>query len=451
VTGDLTSGPIRKNLLRMAIPMSVGLFFNTMFNVVDTYYAGHLGTAALAGLSASFSVFFILTALVAGISTGLSALLANALGRQDQPAADRLTSNGLFLTLAVSAVLSIVGFAFSPLLLGLLGAEGEALNAGVRYVRGVYAGTIFFGLNACLNALLSSHGLTKPYRNFLVAGFFLNLILDPLFIFGWFGLPRLGTMGIAVATVICQLLGNLYLGYKVHRILGLDFSVLARKTFRWAEQRAILAQGLPSALNMLTIALGVFVINYFIYRFGNDASTAAYGAAMRIEQLALLPALGLNAATLTLVGQNYGAGHLARVRETYRTSLSIGILIMTVGMVVIYPLAPTLIGLFNQDPQVVFEGVRYLRIEFLAFNAYIVLNICLSVLQGLKKPHYAIWVGVYRQIIMPLILFNLLGAVLGLGLVGIWWGIVFTTWTGAFGMLLFARRELARLESPTSA
>jgi Na+-driven multidrug efflux pump len=118
---------------------------------------------------------------------------------------------------------------------------------------------------------------------------------------------------------------------------------------------------------------------------------------------------------------------------------------MTVGMILIYPFAPFLIGLFNDDPRVVAEGTRYLRIEFLALNAYILINVSLSFLQGLKKPRYAVWIGVYRQAAMPLLLFNFLGITLGLGLARVWWGIVITTWTGALGMLLLTRFEYRKI------
>lgn len=442
---SLTRGPVRKHLLRMAVPMSIGMFFNTMLNVTDTFFAGKLGTESLAGMSASFSVFFLLTAFVSGIGTGVSALIANAIGRQEPSRVDQYTVNGLLLTLAVSLSLSIAGFLLSPFLLGVLGAEGEALIAGTRYVRCIYAGAVFFGINSTLNAFLSARGWTKPYRNFLIVGFVLNALLDPLLIFGWLGLPRLGTLGVAIATVAVQLVGNLYLGYKVRCLLDLRLTRSSWRLVHLPRQMEILAQGIPSALNSLTVAVGVFVINLFIYRFGDDASTAGYGAAMRLEQMALMPALGLNAATLALTGQNFGAGRLDRVRETFFAALGIGLGIMSVGMVVIYPFAPFLIGLFNDDPLVVAEGTRYLRIEFLAFNAYIFLNVCLSVLQGLKKPRYAVWVGVYRQLAMPLLLFNVLGSAMGLGLTGVWWGIVATTWTGAAGMLLLTRFEYRRL------
>jgi len=223
--------------------------------------------------------------------------------------------------------------------------------------------------------------------------------------------------------------------------------IFTKKFFQLKTQFDILAQGIPASLNMLTIALGVFVINFFIYKHGDDAAIAGYGVAMRIEQLALLPAIGLNTAALTIAGQNYGAKNYERIKETYKEGLKVGILIMTVGMVLIFPLASFLIGIFNKDPKVVFEGARYLRIEFIAFNAYIILNIGLSILHAIKKPHYAIWIGIYRQLIMPFILFNLFGSILGWGLIGIWWGIVTTTWTGAIACLLFVKYELSKLSS----
>lgn len=444
---DYTKGDLKKQLITMSVPVSVGLFFNTMFNVVDTFYAGKLSTEALAGMSLSFSVFFMLIAIVSGVSTGLSALLSIASGKRNQEEVRVLTSNGMFLTVAISIIISVLGFFISPMLLHILGARGETLNQGTYYVKAIYAGAIFFGLNSALNALLSSRGVTKPYRNFLIIGFFLNLILDPLFIFGPFGLPQLGTLGVALATIIVQIIGTVYLFFKCKKVLNISMDIFTKKYFQFKAQFDILAQGIPASLNMLTIALGVFVINFFIYKHGDDAAIAGYGVAMRIEQLALLPALGLNTAALTIAGQNYGANNFDRVKATYKEGIKIGVIIMTIGMIIIFPLASFLIGIFNKDSAVVFEGTRYLRIEFIAFNAYIILNIGLSILQAIKKPHYAIWIGVYRQLIMPFILFNLFGSILGWGLVGIWWGIVTTTWTGALACLLFVKYELSKLSS----
>ena len=443
---DYTQGNLKKQLITMAIPVSVGFFFNTMFNVVDTFYAGKLSTEALAGMSLSFPVFFLLIAIVSGISTGFSVLLSIASGKKDEREVKILTANGMFLIVLISFVISIAGFLISPILLQALGAQGETLNQGTIYVQAIYVGAIFFGINFGINALLSSRGVTKPYRNFLVIGFFMNLVLNPLFIFGPFGLPRLGTFGVALATIIIQIVGNFYLHVQCKKILNLSLRSFSLKLFSFKSQFAIISQGFPASLNMLTIAIGIFVINYFIYQFGDDSAIAGYGVALRIEQLALLPALGLNTAALTIAAQNFGAQNYNRIRETYKEGIKIGVLIMTLGMIIIFPLASFLVGIFNDDPRVVFEGTRYLRIEFLAFNAYIILNIGLSILQAIKKPHYALWIGLYRQIIMPFLLFNLFGIILGWGLVGIWWSIVLTTTTGALACLFIVKFELGKLK-----
>lgn len=444
---DYTKGNLKKQLLTMAIPVSVGFFFNTMFNVVDTFYAGKLSTEALAGMSLSFAVFFMLIAIIAGVSSGLSVLLSIASGRKDDAEIKILTANGMFLILLISIVISVIGFYISPLLLYTLGARGDTLIQGSNYVQAIYVGAIFFGLNYTFNALLSSRGVTKPYRNFLIIGFFMNLVLNPLLIFGYFGIPRLGTFGVALATIIVQIVGSIYLFYECKKILSVSIKSFSIKNYHFKTQIDILSQGLPASLNMLTISLGIFIINYFIYQFGDDFAIAGYGVAMRIEQLALLPALGLNTAALTIAGQNFGAHNYDRIKETYKEAIKIGVMIMTTGMIIIFPLASFLIGIFNDDPRVIFEGSRYLRIEFLAFNAYIILNIGLSILQAIRKPHYAIWIGLYRQLIMPLLLFNLFGTIFGWGLVGIWWAIIVTTSTGALACLYFVKIELRKLKS----
>lgn len=374
-------------------------------------------------------------------------LLSIASGQKNEKRIKVLTANGMFLIVMLGLVISAVGFFVSPMLLRVLGARDETLREGASYVRAIYAGALFFGLNSGLNALLASRGVTKPYRNFLVFGFLMNLVLDPLFIFGPFGLPKLGTFGVALATVIVQITGNFYLLYKCKQILGISMADFSSKYYQFKAQAAILSQGLPASLNMLTIAIGVFVINYFIYQFGDDSAIAGYGVAIRIEQLVLLPALGLNTAALTIAGQNYGAKQFLRVKETYKEGLKVGLMIMTVGMLIVFPLASFLIGIFNRDPNVVYEGARYLRIEFLAFNAYIILNIGLSILQAIKKPHYAIWIGGLRQVVMPFLLFNLFGRILSLGLVGVWWGIVTTTWTGAIICLFVVKYEFSKLQN----
>jgi len=274
----------------------------------------------------------------------------------------------------------------------------------------------------------------------------MNVILDPLFILGWFGLPKMGTAGVALATVIVQAFGTFYLAYRLTKsehFIAHEFKACKVSLQTWGE---ILKQGVPASLNMMTIALGVFVINYFVIKFAGDVTIAAYGAAVRIEQLALLPALGLNTATLTMTGQNYGAKQYDRILRIYKKCMLYGVVIMTTAMVVIYPTAGFLVRIFNQDPAVIKAGTDYLRIEYLCFNTYILMNVSISLLQGLKRPGIAVYVGVYRQILMPVIVFYLLGTVMNMGVLGVWWGVVLINWTAAVFTVMYTLKKLREVK-----
>lgn len=447
MTTNLTEGSILTHIKRISIPASVGMLFNTLFNVVDTFYSGKISTEALAGLTVSFPIFFIIIALSYGLGSGTTALSAIALGKDDHEEFHRLFFNALLLGTVLMVFIMIFAPFISNFLFTISGATGETLAAGNSYMNTLFFGSGFFIFNAILNGALSSQGDTKSYRNFLIIGFFLNLILDPMFIYGWAFFPKLGVVGIALATVMVQAIGSLYLLYKVSKNPIIKKELFFKQKLSFATVNALLKQGIPTSLNMATIALGVFIINYFILNFSDEVNLAAFGAAVRVEQMALLPALGLNTAALTISGQNFGAGKIDRIHEVKNKTLMIGVGIMAIAAIIIYPLAPALIGLFNDDPDVIEAGAIYLRIEVFAFPTYVILGILLAVMQSIKKPTFAVYVGLYRQILMPIPLFYVLGVTLGLGVKGIWWGIVFVTWTSVIATYFYARKQLKQISS----
>ena len=435
---NLTTQPIPGLIRQIAVPATVGYFFHTMYNVVDTYFGGLISTQVLAALSLSLPVFFIIIAMATGLSTGTTALLANALGSGDREGAKILALQGLSFGVLISIFLTVFGITASPILFSLLGASGEYLVTALTYMNTIFLGTVFFMMVNMLNAVLNAMGDTKPYRNFLILGFVLNVIMDPWFIYGGLGIPPLKIVGIALATVLIQVLGCIYLGVKVYRT-GL-ISVRAIKDFlpKARPFREIATQGLPASVNMLTVGIGIFVITYFISQFGKEA-VAAYGAAMRVEQIVLVPMIGLNIATLTIVAQNNGAGLFHRIRETLNRALQYGGILMILGTLIVLAAAPYLMAIFSGDIRVVDIGSVYLRIDALVFYAYVILFAHVAALQGIKRPMYALWIGLSRQIIAPFILFYLLTRVFNFGLTGIWWGIFAITWGAAIFTLFYAR------------
>lgn len=439
---ELLHQPIPGLIRKLAVPTSVGYFFNTMFNVVDTFYGGRVSTEALAALSLSFPIFFLIIAIGAGISTGATALIGHELGAGNAEEARHLAGQTISFGILHGFLVAAVGFSAAPLLFQLLGAKGPVLQFALQYMDTIFTGSIFFLINYVLNSILNATGDSRSFRNFLVVGFFLNMIFDPWFLYGGLGVPALGLSGIAWATVLVQGVGNIYLAMRVRQSGMLE-------GFRWCElvprrhaYSQLARQGFPSSLNMMTVASGIFLITWFVGRFGSEA-VAAYGIGARIEQIALLPVMGMNVATLALVAQNSGARQLERVVQTIKTALRVGVAFMGAGTVVVYLAARPLMGLFSNDPKVVEIGVGYLRIEAFVFVAYVILYTCVAVLQGLKRPGFALMVGLMRQIVFPLPVFYLLAVFLGFGLAGIWWGILLVTWGAACVTVLYVLRLAA--------
>ena len=445
MTSDLTSAPIPLLVRRLAIPAGTGFFFNTMFNVVDTWYGGRLSTTALAAMSLSFPVFFLILAIGSGVSTGATALIGNALGRKDHEEARLYLSQSLSFALFHALLLTAAGLVLAPKIFILMGARGEYLSHALSYMNVIFAGSTFFLLNFVMNAILNSHGNTLAYRNFLIGGFFLNLALDPWFMYGGWGVPKLGLAGIALATVFVQCLGVFYLFSQLPKTGSMPSFSCADLRPRWRYFRELFRQGFPSSMNMMTISLGIFIITWFVGRFGEQA-VAAYGIGTRIEQIALLPVMGLNISTLALTAQNFGAERIDRIRETVRVSLRYGVLIAAVGTAAALLYSRELMGLFTADRSVIDTGVGFLTVEALVLPAYVLLYISVSAMQGIKMPMFGLMIGLYRQIAGPAFVFHLFTAVMGLGLIGIWWGIFGITWSAALVVVVYVSRTLAKLE-----
>ena len=448
MTSDLTSAPIPQLIRRLAIPAGTGFFFNTMFNVVDTWYGGQLSTTALAAMSLSFPVFFLILAFGSGVSTGATALIGNALGRKNHDEARLYLTQSLSFTLLHALFLTAAGLILAPQIFMLMGATGEYLAHALSYMNVIFAGSTFFLLNYVMNAILNSHGNTLAYRNFLIGGFFLNLTLDPWFMYGGAGLPALGLAGIALATVFIQCLGVFYLFSQLSKTGSMPSFHLVDLRPRWSYFRELFRQGFPATMNMMTVSLGIFIITWFVGRFGEQA-VAAYGIGTRIEQIALLPVMGLNVSTLALTAQNFGAERIDRIRETLRVSLRYGVMLALSGTLGALLFSRQLMGFFTADRAVIDTGVSFLAVEAYVLPAYVFLYVSISAMQGIKMPLFGLIIGLYRQIAGPACIFYLFTTVMGMGLIGVWWGIFGITWSAALVVMVYVTRALAALERET--
>ena len=273
------------------------------------------------------------------------------------------------------------------------------------------------------NAVLLANGDSKTFGKVLVAGFLLNLILDPWFLYGGFGLPAMGVPGIAWATVLIQAIGGGYLFLVVVRRGYVDIGAIFRRLPIPKIYGEILKQGIPTSFNMMSIALGFFVTTYYL-KFYGEVSVAAFGVGTRIEQIALLPAIGLGSAIVSIVGQNNGAGKIDRVAECMKLCIKYGLLLILAASVLMFAFATPLVGIFTDDKEVIKVGANYTRIMAFIQWAYVMGFINIGFLQAIKRPMYGFAEAVIRKILLPLGVFYLAVKVFDVGLNGFWFSMV---------------------------
>lgn len=438
----LTECPIPQALNKLFIPASVGFFFSVLFNIVDTYFGGQISSQTLAALSLCFPLFFIIIALVYGFSSGCSALIATLVGKKQKENAKQFycqcLSFGFFLTIFTT----FIGIAFSEVLLKIMGAKGSYLQEALDYILILFYGCFAIVSVGIINSGLSALGQNKPNRNFLIASFFANIILDYWFVFGGLGIPPLGVKGIAWATVLSHLGGVFYLFFQTKKTFLLNTICLEYFIPKKECYKQIFTQGIPSTFNMMSIGIYFFIINSFLSDFGQEA-IAAYGIGLRIEQLILVPGIGLSIAVSTLVAQNHGANIASRVKQTVRIGLIYSGSIMLFGFFFLIFAGRIIMGLFTQNSKIINIGVEYLNIEAWTLLSYTLIHIASAALQGLKKPNISAMINLVGRF-LPLPVLYILFNVFHLQTTAIWYTILFNSWLMGLLFVFFLQKTIKK-------
>ena len=445
---NLLNENISSLLKQLAIPASTGMLFNTLYNVVDTFYAGFISTQAVSALTISFMVFFLIIGLGYGFSSAITAILGNSFGKRKNKLASIYAHKGLLFIPILGVFLTILGYIFAPSMFVLLGAKDEYLQDAITYINPILFGTIFFMFNFSLNSILVALGDTKTYRNTLIFGFFANLVLNPLFMFGFLFIPAMGLSGISFATVLIQIINMIYMFYKVLQTKVIHFEKLSYFLPDFRVYKLFLTQGIPSSLNMLIMSIGSVILTYFVAQYGVMA-VAGYGIAFRVEQLMLLPILGLSTAVLTIVSNNFGAKKYDRVIETLRVSIKYGFILSTVGIIVLTIFGKFLISLFDSTAIVIDFGIKYLLVEIWIFYAYVVLFICVSTLQAIKQPKMILYIALYRQIIAKLLIAYVIVKLFELDFIYLWVGILVMIYSAAIFAYFYTNNLLKTICNKT--
>ena len=391
---DLTKGSIWDLLRKVTIPASTGSLFQTFYNLVDTYFAGRISPEALAAIAKSWPIYFIAIAVAVGIGAGTTALISNSIGAKEDRKASMYVAQSIIFAIAISIFVTLFGLNFSDELLRIMGSTEQSITLTREYLDIIFFGAIIVLAQLSLNGTLNAQGDTKSYRNVLIFTFFLNIFLNPLFIFGYGFIPAFGIAGLAIATLVSQFVGLIYLINKVYCCKLKKYLYVECFKPKLDYFITLIKQSVPIMM------FGVFNIFYFVGQFG-ELATAGYGTAVRIEQVLLLPVIGLNTAVLSIAGQNFGAKMFFRVKEVYGKALIFGSGFMVLAGIFIYITSELIISFFTNDPQVIQRGALYLQVAALIGPVYPVFFITSALFQALKRPTYSLYMTILRLTLIP--------------------------------------------------
>ena len=275
---NLIKDPISVLLKKIALPASIATLFQTLFNIVDTFYAGKVSSDALSALAKSFPIYFILIAASVGVTVGGTSLIANSIGEKNKENVLKYFGQTIIYGFILSILVTFIGLIFASDIFSLMGSSTKVINLGLKYTNVIFSGSVIFITVVALNSLLHAEGDTKTFRNVLILSFFLNIVLNPLFIFGFGPIPAMGMTGIGIATIICQIIALLLLLKKILKSKRIKLITLKYFLPNILFLKKIFFQSAPITAALFMISVGNFIILVYISKFGEPA-VAGYGAA----------------------------------------------------------------------------------------------------------------------------------------------------------------------------
>lgn len=397
--GRLTTGPIPRHVRALTIPMVGGIMAVISKSIVDTYFVAQLGTDALSAMAFMFPVMMIVANLAIGLGAGTSSVVARCIGEGDSSQVRRRATDGLILAFVLVSAMSLVGLATLEPLFTLLGADASVMVHVKAYMRTWYWGIAFLVVPMVGNGIIRATGDAKIPGIMMAVSALLNAALDPVLIFGLFGVPKFGIQGAALATVISNVMtfcGALAILYFRERLI--EFRPPPVSEFI-VSAKDILRIGLPASVTNMINPIGTAFVTAIIARFGAEA-VAGYGVATRIESLAVVVMLALSASVGPVVGQNAGAGQFGRVKETlffaYKVCAVWGVLMA----VVLYFAGPTVAEVFDTNPEVIEVATTYLAIVPISFVGYGLGIVTAATFNALGRPLGATLLTVVRVVVV---------------------------------------------------
>lgn len=410
--------PIKKLLISMSLPIMVSMLIQALYNVVDSIFVAQINENALTAVSLAFPIQNLIIAIAVGTGVGINSLLSRSLGEKNFKKANFTASNGVLLGVLSYTIFLVFGLFFSRLYFTSQTNDQQIIDYGVTYLSIISIGSLGTFLQIVYERLLQSTGKTFHTMITQGTGAIINIILDPILIFGWFGMPKMGIAGAALATIIGQIIAallSIYFNRKVNKEIEVQV-----KGFKpnMGIIKEIYAVGIPSILMMSITSITTYAINNILIKFSSTA-TAVYGIYFKVQSFVFMPVFGLNNGMVPILAYNFGARKKSRLMETIKLSTIYAVIIMTLGLIAIQLVPDKILSLFNASENMLDIGIPALRIISLGYIFAAVSIVLSSVYQAFGNGMLSLINSISRQLVV------LLPAAYFLSLTGnvnrIWW------------------------------
>lgn len=386
-------------LMKMALPMMLSMLVQALYNVVDSIFVAKISEDALTALSVAFPLQNLMIAFATGLGVGINSLLSRALGEKDRQKADAAAGNGLFLELCAALLFVFIGFVLGPAFVRSQTSSAIVADHGITYVRICIGMGAFCFIAIFYERMLQATGKTHLAMIGQLVGALINIVFDPILIFGLLGFPKLGVAGAAIATVFGQFCGamvSLAIHQKKNREIRITLSGLRPRSF---TVRTILSVGIPSIIMGSIGSVMTYCVNRILDGFSSTA-VAVFGVYFKLQSFFFMPVFGLNNAMVPLIAYNYGARRPARMKQTVRWAIIYACSIMAVGLLLMQLMPGVFLRLFDASDDMLRIGVPALRTISLAFVGAGYAIVLSSTFQALGKGLYSMFVSIARQLVV---------------------------------------------------
>ncbi len=394
--------PVGKLLVNMAVPIMISMLVQALYNVVDSIFVSQVSENALTAVSLAFPLQCLIIAVCSGTTVGMNALLSRALGAKEPQRVSQIAHTGIVIGLCTYVLFAILGVTCSRLFFQMQTDVAEIVDMGTHYSIICLGLSVGIFVQFTFERLLQSTGRTKLSMYVQILGAGLNIILDPILIFGLFGLPAMGVTGAAIATAIGQCAAaafGIFLNAKYNPEIKLRFRQLR---LHMPTVRSIYRIGIPSIIMQCIGSVMVFGLNRLLLSFTTTAA-AVFGAYFKLQSFVFMPVFGLTSGMVPILAYNYGAKKPERVKTTIRLSVIIAVVIMSVGLLIFELFPGILLSLFKPSANMLEIGLPALRIIAIHFPLAGFAIIASSVFQAIGNPFHSLIVSVCRQlfVLMP--------------------------------------------------